>query len=218
MAANAAALLDDKDIRLSADARRAESTPIGFAFYNVGIQNGEVGKHNWRRKVGELERDILAIVSRGNVQAILLCEFGNMLVSIQVPLHELQSDKPSPTPITEVVQELFNSMLARIGLTSWEAYTDAPYVALVDVSIWEVKVHERIENMCSHPSQRAQHLLLKHAWSERQVRVLSNLSPTSTANTHTPRKRHRAQDAVRVHWPCPRRRCTTCRGLGHRRR
>ena len=39
MTANAAALPDDGDIRFSAGPRRAETTPIGFAFYNVGIQN-----------------------------------------------------------------------------------------------------------------------------------------------------------------------------------
>ena len=70
MAANAAALLDDEDIRLSADARRAESTPIGFAFYNVGIQNNEVGSQNWKQKVGELASDILDILSKDNVDAV----------------------------------------------------------------------------------------------------------------------------------------------------
>ncbi|MCP3880751.1 MAG: hypothetical protein GY701_20510, partial [Sulfitobacter sp.] len=183
--------LDDGEIRLSAGARRAETTPIGFAFYNIGIQNDEVGKKNWPVKVNELERDVKRIISRGNVQAIFLCEFGNMLVGIQAPLYELQADRPSPTPTIKVVQEFFNSMLARLGLTSWEAYTDAPYVALVDVSIWEVKVHEMIKNMCSHPLQRAQHLLLEHALSERQVRVLNNHSAGSTANTNK-----RKQDIV----------------------
>ena len=164
--------LDDRDIRLSAGARRAETTPIGFAFYNIGLQNEQVGAKRWRQNVWELQSDVVRIVSKSNVHDIFLCEFGNMLHGIEHKLYQMQADKPSKTPRTEVVQEFFNTMLARIGLTTWKAYPDAPYVALVDVSIWEVKVHERIQDMCSHQKQRAQHLLLEHCLSERLVRVL----------------------------------------------
>ena len=80
--------LDDRDIRLSAGARRAETTPIGFAFYNIGLQNDQVGARKWRAKVWELDRDVVRIVSKGNVQAIFLCEFGNMINSIEANFYE----------------------------------------------------------------------------------------------------------------------------------
>ena len=83
---------DDGYIWLSAGQRRAETTSIDFAFYNVGIQHNEVGKTNWPGKVARLEQDVRSIVSKGNVQAIFLCDFGNMLVGIHALLSTLQAE------------------------------------------------------------------------------------------------------------------------------
>ena len=158
-----------------------EPTPIGYAFYNVGVQNDEVCAKTWPARVDELEQDVRSIVSNGNVEAIFLCGFGNMLVGIEGALSTLQAaaDHGGVAQPVEVVKEFFNSMLGRIGLTDWEAFTDAPHIALVEFSSWEVKVQESYN--CSQLSHRAQHLLLKHAVSERQVRVFNNHSPTSLA-------------------------------------
>ena len=128
---------DVRDIRLSAGARRAATTPIGFAFYNIGLNNNEVVGSNWTGKKWTLTSDVRSIIEgQKNVHAIFLCEVGNMLDSIEDQFYyRQQADKTSNTPKAKVVEEFFDKLLASIGASTWQTFQDAPYVALVDISI-----------------------------------------------------------------------------------
>ena len=113
--------------------------------------------------------DVQSILSNGNVHAIFLSEFGNMVDNIAEPLL--------------CVKTFFNNMLHNLKLRKWKAFTDTPYVALVDVSIWKVKEHYQVKDLLSGTRHRAQHMLLKHAVSERVVRVFNNHTPSFIATS-----------------------------------
>ena len=57
---------------------------IGFAFYNVGIQNTETNNTvNWKKKVATLKNDIQSILKDDLVDCVFLCEIGSMQNSIE---------------------------------------------------------------------------------------------------------------------------------------
>ena len=64
------------------------------AYYNVGLQNGELTGKNWNNKTSVKQRllkdDFKKILEhKENIEIIFLCEFGNMNPTIDVVLSKL---------------------------------------------------------------------------------------------------------------------------------
>jgi hypothetical protein len=186
----------------SVGAHGAGKLPVGFAFYNVGIQNDEVLGYRWARKVGMLEDNIRRILAEPDVSCLFLCEFGHMQLPINCNLKRLSDGQVAAAgpasagsrcvPTQDATQTFFEALLGRLKLVHFEVHADAPYVALVDTSIWIVQNDHRVEEMCSNAHQRAQHLLLKHRETGVIVRAFNCHTPTSIASTPK-----RKEDTVR---------------------
>ena len=146
-----------------------------------------VSKSKWRSKVLRLENDITSMVEQGVVQAIFLCEFGQMrnVINRELVQQSAASSQQNPPPATQATKNFFEEMLRRLRLDVWEVFADAPYVALVDISVWEVVVHEKVSRMCTDGAQRAQHLLLRHVGTDEEVRVLNNHQSGAILNSPT---------------------------------
>ena len=115
----------------------AAKIPVGFTFYNVGINNTEPGSRNWEQKVQKLEKDILDIfenqqvIANQHVDGIFFSEFGWMKKPICEDLHRwlVSVGVPCPGGVAEATKTFFEELLRRLQLTHLRVYADAPYVA-----------------------------------------------------------------------------------------
>ena len=81
-----------------------------------------------------------AFANEAGIQVLLLSEFGNMFTSID---QVFSSGVQQPTGATVYsVSELFENLLAHIGLPHIRAVAYPPYVALIDSQSWLVKHRE----------------------------------------------------------------------------
>ena len=135
-----------------------------------------------------MERDLTRIVSKDNVDAIFLCEVGNMRSPIKglFSLQQEAAEHGGATQSVESLKDVFDNILYRKNLSSWEVITDAPYVALLDIGVWHLEFQERFS--CGKPPHFVQHLILKHSMTGKYVRVFNNHSPTPLASS-IPKKR-----------------------------
>ena len=106
--------------------------------YNIGIQNNEVRGQNWTHEYNKLRNDVKsAFTHEAGIQVLLICEFGNMLVSID---RTLCSGVTQPTGrTTKCTRELFEDLLADINMQHISVVADPPYVALIDSQCWLVQ-------------------------------------------------------------------------------
>ena len=125
----------------SDEAHLAVEYPIAMLFYSMGIQNAMAGTRNWWRRLAQIEQDVRRVFeSDYAVQGLFISEFGNMFQSIDsalAPWHHQNT------------QELFEAMLATLGLDHIKVYADPPYVALVDADRWHVESCEKLSNLCA---------------------------------------------------------------------
>ena len=149
----------------SVGSHHAEDIVCSVVSYNIGVQNREVIGRNWYRKADLILRDMLAIFeSSHGVQVALLSEFGNMYACID---DQWESDTKSF--FEGIVREMHNDDLSVFALP--------PYVALVDSSVWEVKLCEKVFELCDIKGNFAMHLLLLHKASGVVLRLLNCFIP-----------------------------------------
>ena len=137
-------------------------TTLALMSYNIGINNNEVDAKGWKNKYMKLQDDVKsAFTHEAGIQVLLICEFGNMLVSID---SALCSGVTQPTGRTiKCTRELFEDLLADINMQNISVVADPPYVALIDSDCWEVKHRGVLVNLCTKRDIKVQHLILQHA-------------------------------------------------------
>ena len=154
----------------SVGSHHAEDIVSSLVSYNIGVQNREVIGRKWYRKAHLILRDMLAIFeSSHGVQVALLSEFGNMYACID---DQWESDTKSF--FEGIVREMHNDDLSVFALP--------PYVALVDSSVWEVKLCEKVFELCDIKGNFAMHLLLLHKASGVVLRLLNCHVPSSNGS------------------------------------
>ena len=180
----------------SVGSHHAEDIVSSVVSYNIGVQNPEVTGKNWYKyntgKADLILGDMLAIFeSSHGVQVALLSEFGNMYDCID---DEWQNaGYPSDT------QSFFEGIVKKMHNDDIRVFALPPYVALVDSSVWDVKLCEKVFELCDIKGNFAMHLLLFHKASGVVLRLLNCHIPSSTGTEK------RKQDTV--HRSC--KLCTT---------
>ena len=145
---------------------------VCIAFYNVGIQNKELEKKKWSREDGKrtrLRRDIKAAFRPvDGVQALFLCEFGNMKNTIERAWAE----------------KLFAEILEESELSHLKMIIMPPYVAFINSDVWEVIKDEKHDGLCSEMGNFAMIVVLRQKGSGGQRP--DSLGKVVVANCHIP--------------------------------
>jgi hypothetical protein len=163
---------------------------VSFAFYNIGIQNNEVGSKNWNAKIKNLKDDLArALGSEHAVQGLLITEFGNMFDSIDKKLLSLacKGGVSQPTLYTNTF-ELFTVLLLELNLPNFLVFAHPPYIALIDKDYWHVESGVALDDICTKTEFFVQHLMLRHTRSNRQLRIFNAHMPTSVATNERKKK------------------------------
>ena len=156
----------------------SDNTTVALMSYNVGIQNKEVRSNGWAKSAGtrlKLKSDIEKIFrNQHGIQTALLCEIGRMW-------DKLSSGGSHPT-----AQEIFEGIIAELGLTHIQVNADEPYVALIDTRCWSVRYCLLIGDLCDKKEVVVQHLILEHVETGAPFRCFNGHMPTSLT---TPKRR-----------------------------
>jgi hypothetical protein len=126
---------------------------IALMSYNIGFNNEEVlsGTHNFELKKLKLEADIAsAFTNEIGIQALLLCEFGNMFDTLDRHL-EAQFGVTVVGYFENIVRDIPNRLPT---MDSIRVVAKAPYVALVDSDYWQITCHH-VRSMCDEKNIRA---------------------------------------------------------------
>ena len=169
---------------------------VAFAFYNVGIINSTILGRNWRKPDSETQqqlREDIAYIFRANfgIQCVLLSEFGQMSPSIDVELRADTGDVLQPS-----TQEYFEQLVRDINLPNVTVHAMAPYVALIDSTVWKVNKCVPLHDLCIEKKNFAMKLLLQHRKNGAEVGVYNCHIPTpkaKNAKTLVNRKKHSAK-------------------------
>ena len=136
--------------------------------YNVGVNNNEIQKiQSQQRKYKKLRTDIkTTFTSEHSITIMLMCEFGNMFS----PLSNLET------------KEVFEMILRELDLQHIQVFANAPYVALIDTSVWLVVKREMHQVPCRCDGLRAQQLIVKDVKTDLTAQLWNSHIPTSVAN------------------------------------
>ena len=120
----------------------ADEFVVGFAFYNVGINNDEVLSTKWLKgglssKRVKLKVDIEATFTGPfAIHALFISEFGQMYPNID-------------EFVAGMTRDMFEDLLREIDLTHLVIIALPPYVAIVDSRYWEVLDCIKCGNLCT---------------------------------------------------------------------
>ena len=117
-----------------------ESFPVGFAFYNVGVQNKDVHGKKWNEIIRRLAGDLKKIFNdrHHDIHVLLLTEWGNMLISIDrefrvgatkhlmhvIPYATGGDGQPA---VCENSTEFFSTLLESLEMPHIHVYAHPPY-------------------------------------------------------------------------------------------
>ena len=79
------------------------------------------------------------------------------------------------------VSELFENLLAHIGLPHIRVVAYPPYVALIDSRWWHVIKHEVLQDLCSKKDIKVVHVISEHVRSAALLRCFSAHMPSKAA-------------------------------------
>ena len=142
---------------------------LSLVSYNVGVNNNELQKIQKKQaKYKKLWTDIKkTFTSEHSITIMLMCEFGYMLNPLSDP------------EITKV----FEMILRELQLQHIKVFANAPYVALIDTSVWSVGECETHPLPCRCEGIRAQHLIVKDLETHLTAQLWNAHIPTSAGNT-----------------------------------
>ena len=174
---------------------------VSMCFYNVGIQNNEVAGRSWPAKVEKLKRDIRRIFSvSGGVQALFICEFGNMLSCIDGAMRQAMHRRGVAQPAAHAqpsTQSLFEYIVQDMDGSNLVVHADPPYVALVSRDEWTVVGGAcKMKKLCTNKDLFAQQIRLRHVRTSEDVLVF-NCHVPSKGSTET-RKKDVVQNLMQV--------------------
>jgi hypothetical protein len=135
---------DDIAVDTSVGAHHAGET-IALMSYNIGFNNEEVLSRtpNFEQKKLKLKADIASAFNNEiGIQALLLCEFGNMFDTLDKHL-EYQFGVSVVGYFENLIRDIDS-----ISMDSIRVVAKAPYVALVDSRYWQITC-DHARSMCS---------------------------------------------------------------------
>ena len=137
--------------------------------YNVGVNNNEIEKiRNKEAKYKKLLADIKqTFTSEHSITIMLMCEFG------------YHFDRISNDEITKV----FEMILRDLRLQHIKVFANAPYVALINTSVWSVLQRATQLLPCRCDGIRAQHLIVKDVETHITAQLWNSHIPTSCGKT-----------------------------------
>ena len=146
---------------------------LSLVSYNVGVNNNEMQKiQNKQAKYKKLWTDIKkTFTSEHSITIMLMCEFGYMLTPLSNP------------EITKV----FEMILRELQLQHIKVFANAPYVALIDTSVWSVVECETHPLPCGCEGIRAQHLIVKDLETHLTAQLWNSHIPNSAGKTSNQR-------------------------------